>query len=160
MLVADPAVPQDEVRQAGGLPVGLDELWAASDLVTLHCPSNAHTRRMVNTDSITKMKPGVVLVNVGRGDLVDPAALVEALRRCHVSAAALDVWDPEPVPADSPLLTMGNVIVTPHVASVSAKAVRTLRESAAEAAARAIRGEAPVNVVNGVAGYPRSPGAA
>ena len=96
------------------------------------------------------MKPGVILINVGRGDLIDPAALVEALQQKHIAAAALDVFDPEPLPADSPLLRMDNVIVSPHVASVSVKAVRKLRESVAQTVARAIRGEPLLNVVNGV----------
>ena len=78
------------------------------------------------------MKPGVILINVGRGDLIDPAVLVEALQQKHIAAAALDVFDPEPLPADSPLLRMDNVIVSSHVASVSVKAVRKLRESVAQ----------------------------
>jgi D-3-phosphoglycerate dehydrogenase len=97
------------------------------------------------------MKPGVVLVNVGRGDLVDPDDLLAALETGRVSVAALDVWNPEPPAAESPLMKMDNVILTPHVASVSVKAVRTLRESVANAVARVIRGEPLVNAVNGVA---------
>lgn len=96
------------------------------------------------------MRPGVVLINVSRGDLIETGALIEALKSGRVAAAALDVCDPEPIPSDSPLLAMENVIVASHIASASVKAVRRLRESAAEAVALSIRGEPLRNVVNGV----------
>jgi phosphoglycerate dehydrogenase-like enzyme len=98
------------------------------------------------------LKPGAILVNLARGDLVETAALIEALQSGRLSAAALDVCDPEPIPAESPLLKMENVIVASHVASTSAKAVKTLRETAAKIAVMALRGEKLPNVVNGVVG--------
>jgi phosphoglycerate dehydrogenase-like enzyme len=82
--------------------------------------------------------------------VVETAALVEAIQSGQISAAGLDVADVEPLPADSPLRSLDGVLVTSHIASASAKAVRTLRETAAEAIARAIRGEPPIYVVNGV----------
>jgi phosphoglycerate dehydrogenase-like enzyme len=97
------------------------------------------------------VKPGAVLINVGRGDLVDTSALVDALQQGRLAAAGLDVLDPEPVPPDSPLLRMGNVILSAHVASTSARAVLALRRSVAEAVAASIRGEPLPNVVKGVA---------
>jgi D-3-phosphoglycerate dehydrogenase len=151
VLVHDPLVPAEAVREAGGEPVGLDELLAHSDVVSLHCPSTEQTRRMIGRDAIARMRPGALLINVGRGDLVDTVALVEALQRGHLGGAGLDVWAPEPVPPDSPVLKMENVVLSAHVASVSEKAVRTLRETAAGIVARAVRGEALPNVVNGVA---------
>ena len=96
------------------------------------------------------MKRGAILVNVARGDVVDTETLIAALRTGQISAAALDVCDPEPPPPDSPLVAMDNVIVTAHVASASEKAVRTLRESVAHIVACAIKGEPLQNVVNGV----------
>jgi len=120
-------------------------------VITLHCPSTAQTKRMIRPDTIARMKPGAILINVGRGDLVESAALVEALKAGHLAAAGLDVFDPEPIAADSPLLKMDNVVVTPHIASASEKAVRKLRETAAGIVAKAIRGEPLPNVVNGVA---------
>jgi D-3-phosphoglycerate dehydrogenase len=150
VLVHDPAVPAAEVRDGGCEPGGLDEVLGQSDVLTLHCPSTPQTRRMIGRDSIGRMKPGAILINVGRGDLVESADLVEALQRGHLAAAGLDVFDPEPIPRDSPLLKMDNVVVSPHAASVSAKAVRKLRETAAGIVARAVRGEPLPNVVNGV----------
>ncbi len=150
VLVHDPAVPANQVRDSGSVPASPEELFSQSDLITLHLPSTAQTRQMINRQTIARMKPGAILVNVSRGSLVDSAALVDALERGQLSAAALDVFDPEPIPADSPLLRMANVVVSPHNASASEKAVRMLREKAAGTIAKAIRGEPLPNVVNGV----------
>lgn len=79
LLVSDPAIHTDEIAQAGAEPASLDDLLGSSDLVSLHCPSNEKTRWLINESTIAKMKPGAILINVGRGDLVDPDALVAAL---------------------------------------------------------------------------------
>lgn len=149
-LVFDPVVSPDVIRQTGCEPVDLAGIIAQSDVLSLHCPSTAQTRRLINAASITTMKRGAILVNLARGDLVETAALVSALQSGQLSAAAIDVCDPEPIPADSPLRQLPNVIVASHVASASVKAVRTLRETAAGLAARALRGEKLPNVVNGL----------
>lgn len=150
LLVFDPMVPAADIERSGGTATGLGELLAASDLVTLHCPATAATRRMLNPQTFAQMKPGAILINASRGDLVETSSLIEALQRGHLGGAALDVCSPEPIPADSPLLRMDNVIVTAHIASASVKAVRTLRESVAQLAARTLRGEPLMNIVNGV----------
>ena len=150
VLVHDPVVVAGDIEQAGGKPVALRELLSQSDVISLHCPSTAQTRGMINRDSLAITKRGVILINVARGDLVDSAALTEALQSGHVSAAALDVFAPEPIPADHPILKMDNVIVASHIASCSVPAVRKLRETAANLAAMALRGEPLPNVVNGV----------
>jgi D-3-phosphoglycerate dehydrogenase len=155
LLVHDPLVPAADIERSGSTSATLADLLAGSDLVTLHCPSTAATRRLLNREAFARMKPGALLVNVGRGDLVETASLIEALEQGRLRGAALDVCDPEPVPPDSPLLRMDNVLVTAHIASASVKAVRTLRETAARLAARAIRGETLANVVNGVPANPR-----
>lgn len=148
--VHDPAVPAAEVRKLGGEPMALDALLAASDLVTLHCPSTAETKRIINAETIARMRRGAILVNLGRGDLVDTPALVAALQSGQIAGAALDVCDPEPIPAGHPLLAMENVILTPHIASASPTAVRKLRETAANLAALAIRGQPLPTIVNRV----------
>ncbi|MFO0937152.1 MAG: C-terminal binding protein [Gemmataceae bacterium] len=149
-LVHDVFVPADAVRAFGGEPVSLEELLAQSDIVTLHCPSTPQTKKLLNAESLGRMKRGSVVVNLARGDLIDTAALVAALQSGQLSAAALDVCDPEPIPADSPLRSLPNVIVASHIASASPKAVRTLRETATRIAVMALRGEPLPNVVNGV----------
>jgi D-3-phosphoglycerate dehydrogenase / 2-oxoglutarate reductase len=149
--VFDPAINPKEIESAGAsVAASLDELLPRSDVLTLHCPSTAQTRRMLNAARLAHMKRGSILVNLARGDLVDTEALVAALQSGQLAAAALDVCDPEPIPPGHPLLRMPNVIVAAHVASTSARAVQTLRETAAGLVAKRLRGEALSNVVNGV----------
>jgi D-3-phosphoglycerate dehydrogenase len=149
-LAHDPYVPRSEFESLGVRSVAIDLLLAESDAVTLHCPSSPITRHLIGREAIAKMKPGAILINVARGDVIDTDALVEAVQSGRISAAGLDVTDPEPPPADSPLRSLADVVVTSHIASASTRAVRTLRETAAGMVARAIRGEPPINVVNGV----------
>jgi D-3-phosphoglycerate dehydrogenase len=150
VLVADPFVAPEIVRAAGAEPASLDDLLAGADLITLHCLLNAQTRRLVNAETLAKTKRGVLLVNVGRGGLVDTEALIAALKSGQVAAAGLDVFETEPLPAESPLRTMDNVVVASHIASVSARAMKILRETSAQLLLKALRGEKLENVVNGV----------
>ena len=91
------------------IPVNsLDALLQESDFVSLHTPLNDSTRRMVNADFLSKMKPNAILVNTSRGPVVDQDALYQALSAKQIFAAALDVTDPEPLPMNSPLLTLEN----------------------------------------------------
>ena len=150
VLAYDPVADPEKVRAAGCEPVSLEELLAQSDLVSLHCPSTEQTRYLINRDSLARMKPGALLVNTSRGTLVRTEDLVAALRSGQLSAAALDVTDPEPIPGDSPLLGMEQVVITGHIASVSVRAEQELRTTAAELVAQAVRGEKLPNVVNGV----------
>jgi D-3-phosphoglycerate dehydrogenase len=152
ILVTDPGVPAQRIRQEGFLPVSLEELLGQSDLVSLHCPSTAETRYLINARSLATMKRGALLVNVSRGTLVRTQDLVAALQSGAIAAAALDVTDPEPIEKDSPLLAMQNVIINSHVASGSLRAARKLRSDVAETVAVALRGGKLPNVVNGVAG--------
>ncbi len=149
--VFDPVVSPREIESAGAsAAASLDELLPRCDVLTLHCPSTAQTRRMLNAARFAKMKRGSILVNLARGDLVDTDALVAALQSGHLAAAALDVCAPEPIPPDHSLLRMPNVLIAAHIASVSVRAVRMLRETAAGLVAKRLRSEALPSVVNGV----------
>jgi D-3-phosphoglycerate dehydrogenase / 2-oxoglutarate reductase len=151
VLVFDPFVSEAEISKAGAEPVkSFEQLLTESDIVSPHCPSIAQTRRIFNSDAFGKMKPGAIFINVGRGDLADSAALMAALKIGKLGGSALDVFDPEPIPADHPIRGMPNVILAAHIASVSPSAVRKLRETAANIAIKAVRGEPLPNVVNGV----------
>jgi D-3-phosphoglycerate dehydrogenase len=150
VLVADPYVAPDAVHAAEAESAALDDLLANSDMVSLHCLLNAKTRHLIDEGSLSKMKRGVFLINVGRGGLVDTAALIAALSSGHVAAAALDVFEQEPLPADSPVRTIENVVVASHIASVSTRAMKTARETSALLVLKALRGEKLENVVNGV----------
>ena len=94
----------------------LPELLAAADIVSLHLPLVADTARLIDRAALARMKPGAILVNTARGGLVDEPALVEALTSGHLRAAGLDVFAEEPLPVDSPLVGLDNVVLMPHVA--------------------------------------------
>lgn len=151
ILTFDPLLSAGDARALGCELVPLERLWADSDLVTLHLPSTAETRGLVNADTIARMKDGVLLVNVARGAIVNTAALIDALHSGKVGGAALDVTDPEPINDDSPLLSMDNVIITSHVASASVRAGETLRSRVVELVTRAVRGDSLPPSVNGIA---------
>jgi D-3-phosphoglycerate dehydrogenase / 2-oxoglutarate reductase len=150
--VFDPVVDAATVRSLGCSPVSLDELFRTSDLITLHCPSNDKTKYMINAQSIATMKRGVLLVNSSRGTLVKTDDLTAALKSGQISAAALDVTDPEPPAVDSPLRKMDNCVINSHIASASPQAAKKLRTDVANLVVRAFRGEKLVNIVNGVKG--------
>ena len=95
--------------------VSLDELLANSDYITLHCPLNEQTKYMINKETIAKMKPSAVIVNTGRGPLINEADLCEALAAKRIAGAGLDVQEVEPPAEDSPLYTLDSVIITPHM---------------------------------------------
>ena len=95
--------------------VSLDELLENSDYITLHCPLNDQTKHMINKETIGKMKPSAVIINTGRGPLINEAELCEALAAKRIAGAGLDVQEVEPPAEDSPLYTLDNVIITPHM---------------------------------------------
>jgi D-3-phosphoglycerate dehydrogenase len=150
VLVFDPVVAAEEIAQSGAMAAAsFDDLLAQSDIVSPHCPSNPKTKKLFNATTFAKMKVGSIFINVGRGDLADSADITDALQSGHLAGAALDVFDPEPIPAGHPIRTMPNVILAAHIASASPPAVKTLRETAARIALLAVRGEALPTVVNG-----------
>ncbi|HET6847055.1 MAG TPA: D-glycerate dehydrogenase [Anaerolineales bacterium] len=99
--------------------VDMDDLLSASDFVSLHVPLNEGTHHLINDDTLARMKPTAILINTSRGPVVDHAALYRALYDGRLFAAGLDVTEPEPLPADSPLLTLPNCVVVPHLGSAS-----------------------------------------
>src|SRR5207302_210861 len=127
----------------------LDRLLAEADVVSLHAPLTAETKHLIDDETIAKMKAGAVLVNTARGPLVDPEALAKALRTGRVRAAAIDVFDTEPPPSDSPLLGLDNVVLSPHMAGVTQESVMRIVGAALENCRRAARGEEPHDVVRG-----------
>jgi lactate dehydrogenase-like 2-hydroxyacid dehydrogenase len=126
----------------GGLVrVGLDELLGRADIVVLAVPLSPETHQMIGERELGLMRPGSVLVNVARGPLVDTAALFAALDSGSIGAAALDVTDPEPLPSDHPLLTLGNCLVVPHIGSASVRTRRAMAGLAVDNLAAALRGD-------------------
>ena len=132
----------------GAQSVGLDELLHESDFVSLHVPLIPNTKRMVNADFLSKMKPNAILVNTARGGVVDQSALYDALKSNQIFSAALDVTDPEPLPMDSPLLTLENCLIVPHLGSASQRTRDLMSLLAAENLVAGLKGERLPNCVN------------
>lgn len=110
----------------------LDDLLSRSDFITLHPPMSDETRHLISTRELGLMKSRAVLVNIARGGVVDHDALYEAMRVGKIAAVALDVTDPEPIPADHPLLTLDNVLVVPHLGSATVQTRTKMVEMACE----------------------------
>jgi glyoxylate reductase len=126
----------------------LPELLAESDFVTLHTPLTPETRHLIDAAALAAMKPGAILVNTARGQVVDQDALVDALRAGRLGGAALDVTTPEPLPLDHPLYTFPNVIITPHIGSASRATRARMAEMAAANILAVLAGREPPNPVN------------
>lgn len=144
VLAHDPFMSAD----ADGVEaVGLDDLFARSDIVVVHAPLTERTHHLVDRDRIARMAPGGLLINVSRGPIVDTDAVVEALQSGRLSGAALDVLESEPtVPAA--LIDQPGAMLTPHVAFSSDASLLELRERAAQEVVRVLRGEPPRNPCN------------
>jgi D-3-phosphoglycerate dehydrogenase len=148
ILVYDPMLPGEDVLHKGAIPTDFDSMLGASDFVTINCPLTPETRHIFNAETLARMKPTAWLVNAARGEIIKEDDLIAALRQGQIQGAALDVLTDEPPAADSPLLQMPNVIVTPHVAWYSEDAVQDLQRLAAEQARRILAGERPQWIVN------------
>jgi phosphoglycerate dehydrogenase-like enzyme len=140
VLLSDPYVDAGTAGSLGARLVGLDDLFAASDVVSLHAPATAQTRGMVNRNRLTAMRTGATLINTARGSLVDQDALLAELRRGRI-AAVLDVTEPEITVADSPLWDLPNVILTPHVAGALGNELARLGSDAVDEVLRVIGAE-------------------
>ena len=148
ILVTDPYTElRPEDARYGARMVPLDELLPRSDVVTLHARLTPETRGMIDADALARMKPGAVLINTARGPMVDEHALHDALARGHLSGAVLDTFDIEPLPAESPLLHLDSVTVTPHIAGASTTTVRVAADMVAREVRRLLGSEPPINAV-------------
>lgn len=145
-VVAYDAAPSEKAP-AGVRYVGLDMLYAQSDVIALHCPLFPETEGMINRESIRKMKDGVILLNNSRGSLIVEADLAEALKSGKVYAAGLDVVGTEPICGENPLLQAPNCIITPHISWASRESRARLMEIAAENLRSFLSGK-PIHLVN------------
>ncbi|MCL4528363.1 MAG: D-glycerate dehydrogenase [Chloroflexi bacterium] len=144
VIYYDPSVPST----SDATPVDLDTLFRESDFISLHVPLTDETRHMINANTLSKMKPNAILVNSSRGPVVDPHALHDALKSNRIFAAALDVTEPEPLPADSPLLGLDNCLVVPHLGSASKYTRDMMSYLAAQNLIAGLKGERLPNCVN------------
>jgi D-3-phosphoglycerate dehydrogenase len=148
VIAFDPYISDDVARELNVTLVDIDELLARSDFISLHTALTTETRSMINARAITRMKQGVRLVNCARGGLIDEAALVDALQSGHIAGAALDVFADEPLPADSPLRSLPDVVLTPHIAASTLEAQRDVGTQIVDQVLAALRGEDFRNAVN------------
>lgn len=119
ILAYDPYMPAERIEADGAKPVDLDTMLAESDMVSIHLPVIESTKGMVNKDWFSRMKPTAILINTARAAVIDQKDFVEALENKTIGGAAIDVYWKEPVPANHPLLSMRNVVCTPHMAGLT-----------------------------------------
>ncbi len=148
VLVCDPLIGEETIGAAGGKKCTLDELVSRADFISVHAPLLPETRHLIGPDQIARMKETAILVNTSRGPLVDEAALAAALEAGRIRAAGLDVFETEPLPMDSPLRKLENVVLTDHCSYYSEEAIRELKEKAALNIAAALAGKKPPYAVN------------
>ncbi|MGA5409892.1 hydroxyacid dehydrogenase [Streptomyces lavendulocolor] len=139
VLLYDPYVTPEEAAALGAVAVPLDELCARADIVSVHAPEVPATRHMIGAAQLALMPDGATLINTSRGSLVDGAALLPHLTAGRLSAV-LDVTDPEPPPPDSPLWTLPNVLLTPHVAGSLGNELHRMADRALDELERYVRG--------------------
>lgn len=132
----------------GITPAPLDDVLASADVVSLHCPLTPSTRHLINAASIAKMKPSAILINTGRGPLVDEQAVADALNGERLAAFGADVLSQEPPRGDNPLLSARNCFLTPHIAWATLEARTRLMSTATENVRQFIAGEPVANRVN------------
>jgi D-3-phosphoglycerate dehydrogenase len=145
-----PAVRGELHVEFFGDPSRLDEMLAQADYVSIHVPLNPETRHMIDRRAFAIMKPGAVLINVARGDIVDEAALIEALQTGQIRGAGLDVFAREPLDPAHPLLQLENVVATPHVAAGTTGTSRRRAQVAAENIVRIAQGMSPLFQITSV----------
>ncbi len=140
-------------RRPAGLPAGVTAadkatLFAQADVVVLSCPLSDETRGLVDAATLATMKPGAIVINVSRGPVVDTPALIAALREGRLGGAALDVHDRQPLAPTEPVFDAPNLLLTPHVAGITATSLHGMSRGAVDTTLALLRGERPANVVN------------
>jgi glyoxylate reductase len=149
VLYVDPSVETGELPEGiRAEQVDLATLLGDSDFITLHTPLTEATHHLIDSGAFAQMKPTAILVNTARGAVVDPAALYEALSGSRIAFAAIDVTEPEPLPMDSPLLALENLIITPHIASASQETRGLMAYLAAQNLVAGLKGERLPHCVN------------
>ena len=122
----------DVVPESGHKRMPLDAMLPQVDILTLHCPLIGSTRHLIGREALAAMKPGAIVVNTSRGGLIDPAALVEAVRSGGIAGAAIDVFDTEPPDFDDPVFDCAQILTTPHIAAMTHEAQTAMAVGAAE----------------------------
>jgi glyoxylate reductase len=147
VIYYDPSEKKSD-RDIKATPVDFETLLEESDFISLHTPLTPDTHHLIDSEALSKMKPSAVLVNTSRGPVVDHDALYDALKERRIFAAGLDVTDPEPLPLESLLLTLDNIIIAPHIASASKTARDQMSWMAAKNLIAGLKGDPLPHCVN------------
>lgn len=148
VLVYDPFVDEEIITENGAEKVDLNLLLEEADYISIHAPLTPDTRHIINESALKSMKPTAVIVNTSRGAIIDTLALAKALEKGEIFAAGIDVFEKEPLPVDHPLVSLPNVILTPHLAWYSKESTRDLQGGAAGEIKRVLTGQRPQNWAN------------
>lgn len=145
ILACDPYITGDRAEQFGGRLVDLPTVMSESDIITIHTPLNEETRHMIGEKELRLMKPTAIFINASRGPVVDEQALIKVLQESRISGAGLDVFETEPLPKDSPLRQLENVVLVPHIGSTPG-ALRHMLEVSVENVLRVAKGQSPLRI--------------
>jgi D-3-phosphoglycerate dehydrogenase len=141
-------VDAETVRQSGAEKVELNLLLKEADYISIHAPLTSRTRHLIDAAALKQMKATAVIVNTSRGAIIDTVALAKALAQGEIFAAGIDVFEKEPLPVDHPLVSLPNVILTPHQAWYSKESTLDLQRGAAREVQRVLTGRQPQNWIN------------
>ena len=148
LLAYDPYITQEYADRFHARLVSLEELLQSADMISVHCPLTPETFHLLDWDQFKLMKPGMVLVNTARGPIIHEQALVQAIQDYIVRSAGLDVFEQEPLPANSPLYQLDRIVLTPHISATSPEARHNLYVLVCELARDVINGKVPPFLVN------------
>ncbi len=148
VVAHDPYISDDVFEERGVTRVSFEEMLSQSDYVSLHTPLTDETRHIINENALRLMKPNAYLINTSRGPVVDEAALIKALQEGWIAGAGLDVLEKEPPDSDNPLLSMDNVVLSPHSGHTSELSLRIRTGRYGEEVAAVLDGKMPRNLVN------------
>jgi D-3-phosphoglycerate dehydrogenase len=147
ILVYDPFVPPERAQIVGGKMVNLRTLLKKSDVISIHCPLTKQTHHVIGEDELAIMKKSAILINTSRGAVIDEKSLIKCLKKGLIRGAGLDVYEEEPLSSDSPLRKLDNVILTPHIASMT-EVVDKIFQEGTRNIIRFLKGQRPKRIVN------------
>lgn len=148
ILAYDPYVNREEMLKLNVKPADLKELIKESDIVSIHAVLTSETYHLIGEEELKQMKPKALIVNTARGPIIDEKALIKALREKWIAGAALDVLEAEPPEGENPLLSMSNVLVTPHIAAFTVEALKRMDLMVVEDIVRIYNGLKPIRLLN------------
>ncbi len=148
VLACDPHITPEDFRERGARPVELGDIFSASDFVSVNCPLTGETTAMIGAREYRMMKPSAYFITTARGGIHDEAALADVLSEGLISGAGLDVFDPEPPPADHSLMGFDNVLISPHVAGITDESTHNMASWAARQWVTIFRGRRPPRLIN------------